>query len=84
MSATVLVNGQIKAKRGVFKAFREYLNSLDVAGDRPHRHGRYHQQSRQWGDYIYSQDRERFNEHLMRALQGDKEFEGFDYQQWIA
>ena len=42
------------------KMFREYLNKL--AEDSPlHRNGRYHQSKRGYGDYLYFQDREKFN-----------------------
>lgn len=41
------------------KAFREELNSLDD-GARPHRNGVYRQRSRKYGDYLWFQDRNKF------------------------
>lgn len=42
------------------KAFREHLNREH--GTTPnHRHNRYQQRTRPYGDYLYAQDREKFN-----------------------
>lgn len=41
------------------KLFRERLNTW-YAGSK-HVHGRYHQLKRGYGDYLYYQDREKFN-----------------------
>jgi len=49
------------------KAFREFLNR-ESEGQPKHRHFRYQQRTRPYGDYLYAQDREKFN---------------FDYQQWL-
>lgn len=43
--------------RGAIKEFRHHLNTM--AGN-PHRNGRYQQKTRQYGDYLYHQDREKF------------------------
>jgi hypothetical protein len=58
-------------KRGTIKAFREYLNSKSAAENGgKHRHGPYHQISRPYGDYLYYQDRAKFDWELNDALQG--------------
>lgn len=44
--------------RGSIKRFREHLNAMTSFP--PHRHGRYQQRKRQYGDYLYAQDREKF------------------------
>jgi hypothetical protein len=56
-------------------AFRRFLNEQDLAEraakptqDTRHVHGRYHQQKRLYGDYLYHQDREKFD---------------VDYQEWL-
>jgi len=91
--STVLVNGEILAKRGVFKAFREWINAtysdqhmfalqnkgIWRAGDR----NQYGNRTRLYGDWLYHQDRGMFNEWLWRALQG-RDCEGFDYKAWLA
>ncbi len=82
MAATVLVNGSIVAKRGVFAAFRRYLN--EQFKDSPkHRCNEFHQETRGYGDYLYHQDRDMFNEYLWRAMQG-RDCPGFDWQRWTA
>ncbi len=48
------------------KAFREYLNSLGGAN---HRNGMYQQRTRPYGEYLYAQDRDKFN---------------VDYEEWKA
>lgn len=43
-------------------AYRRYLNEMDVAYPSPrHKHGRYEQRKRAYGDYLYAQDREKFD-----------------------
>lgn len=42
------------------KAFREFLNREHV-GDSKHKHDRFQQRTRSYGDYLYAQDREKFN-----------------------
>lgn len=56
-------------KRGTIKAFREYLNAK-FAGSANHRHESFHQRSRGYGDYLYSQDRAKFDVELADALAG--------------
>lgn len=81
MTATVLVNGEITAKRGVFAAFRSYLN--EHYKDSPkHRNHVWHQETRGYGDYLYHQDRQMFDEALWRAMQG-RDFYGFDWRKWL-
>jgi hypothetical protein len=55
--------------RGTIKSFREYLNAK-FAGSDPHKHERYHQRSRGYGDYLYNQDRFKFDVELQDALHG--------------
>jgi hypothetical protein len=59
-------------KRGDIKRFREYLNSQDV-GDSKHRHLNFQQRTRLYGDYLYHQDRERFNVELEEWLKSQNE-----------
>ena len=42
------------------KAFRELLNK-ESEGLPKHKHGRFNQQIRAYGDYLYNQDRDHFN-----------------------
>ncbi len=56
-------------KRGMIKRFREYLN-MKCVGNTLHRHNKYHQVSRGYGDYLYFQDRAMFNVELSYALEG--------------
>lgn len=53
--------------RGTIKAFREYLNAK-FAGTALHKHERFHQSSRGYGDYLYAQDRAKFDVELGEAL----------------
>ena len=41
------------------KAFKEYLNNL--YSDDMYRNGKYHQRTRKYGDYLYSQDKIMFD-----------------------
>jgi hypothetical protein len=44
------------------KAFREYLNEQErQIGSSLHRHNQYQQRKRAYGDYLYFQDRDKFN-----------------------
>lgn len=45
-------------RRGDVARFRAYLNAQDDGV--PHKHNRYHQKTRPYGDYLYAQDREKF------------------------
>lgn len=60
-------------KRGTIKAFREYMNQK-CAGGTKHVHGAYHQTSRGYGDYLYYQDRAKFDVELAEAIE-KKEFQ---------
>lgn len=53
-------------RRGDVARFRELLNA--EAGARKHRHNRYHQRTRKYGDYLYAQDREKFMVNLREWL----------------
>lgn len=66
-------------KRGTLKAFREYLNAKYEAGTK-HRHEAYHQRTRGYGDYLYHQDRDKFDVELGEALTGTshKDFNAID------
>ncbi len=80
---TVMVNGRIAAKRGIYKAFREHLNATYPeivwrAGAR----GQYGNRTREYGDWLFFQDRPMFDELLWRTLQGCGE-EGFNSNKWI-
>jgi hypothetical protein len=52
------------------KAFREFLNKQEQEIGGPlHRHGVYHQRKRAYGDYLYFQDRDKFD---------------VDFAEWVA
>ena len=68
----------MKPKRGAIKAFREFLNSLE---GQAHRHFRYRQMSRKYGDYLYHQDRAKFDYEFQMAMQGLSA--GFDHTKWL-
>ena len=56
--------------RGKIKEYRELLNRQhEEAGSLKHRHHRYHQRTRPYGDYLYAQDRERFMVNLREWLE---------------
>jgi hypothetical protein len=48
------------AKMKTKKEFREYLNSLNDPSVNPHKNGKYQQRTRRYGDYLYHQDRDKF------------------------
>lgn len=54
-------------KRGTIKAFREYLNTK-FAGSEPHWHGGFRQRTRGYGDYLYHQDRAKFDWELAEEI----------------
>lgn len=56
--------------RGDIKRFRDYLNAQDT-GATKHREGPYQQQTRKYGDYLYAQDRERFDVEMRDWLAKD-------------
>lgn len=68
-----------RVKRGARKAFREYLNRV-YAGSL-FRNGIYQQTKRPYGDYLYAQDREKFDYEFGMAMQGLSL--GFDHTKWI-
>ena len=47
-------------KKKTKKQFREYLNK-QFANDSKWKHNRFHQRTRQYGDYLYFQDKVMFN-----------------------
>lgn len=52
------------------KQYREYLNELFPANaPYPHSHNRYKQRARAYGDYLYYQDREKFEADYQEELQ---------------
>jgi hypothetical protein len=64
-------------RRGTIKAFRKYLNAkhrFDVAN---WRHNKFRQLTREYGDYLYYQDRAIFDLLLQDALGGDSRFADF-------
>lgn len=71
----------VRCKRGARKAFREHLNVAFRNGPK-HRHNRYHQKTREYGDYLYSQDRDMFNVEFELAMDG--KCPGFDHTKWVA
>ena len=83
--ASVLVNGSIGAKRGVYAAFREYLNNRHEHDPKYKNKGQvlWQQRVRGYGDYLYFQDRPIFEEWLWRALQG-RDCDGFEWKAWLA
>lgn len=68
-------------KRGTRKAFRNYLNT-QFKGEPNHRHKRFRQLKRGYGDYLYFQDREKFEYELLYGMDGQQP--GFDPVPWRA
>lgn len=64
-------------KRGTIKAFREYLNAKFATSVNWKNHG-YGQRTRGYGDYLYSQDREKFDVELADALSGHESYKDFN------
>ena len=60
----------MKDKTKTKKAFREYLNQQDLTSRNPisWKNNRYHQRTRLYGDYLYSQDKIMFD---------------VNYQEWL-
>jgi hypothetical protein len=93
VSGVVLVNGCIPAKRGVYAAFRRWINAtygsaelirgVEIGKWRAGIHGQYGNRTRLYGDWLYHQDRAMFDEWLWRALQG-RDCDGFDWNAWLA
>jgi len=63
-------------KRGTIRKFREYLNAK-YSGSANWKHNRFHQSSREYGDYLYHQDRAMFDVYLNDALNGGDKFSDF-------
>lgn len=59
-------------KRGTMKSFREYLNAKHRMNLANWRNSRFRQVSREYGDYLYYQDRVMFDACLRDALAGDQ------------
>lgn len=55
-----------RARKRAIEAFRAYLNALP--GDGGHRHNRYNQRTRAYGDYLFAQDREKFEVDMQEWL----------------
>ena len=82
-------------RRGVIKAFRDYLNkaypviSIDGSDSR-HRNNQFHQDTRPYGDYLYFQDRSMFNNLLSEAMRGaevrpgEPRYPGWDHYYWAS
>lgn len=68
-------------KRGARKAFREHLNVVCREGPK-HKHNRYQQKTREYGDYLYNQDRAMFDVEFDLAMEG--KCPGFDHAKWVA
>lgn len=81
MTTSRATGSEVKLPRGTIKSFREYLNEkFRGTGVNHYSHGGgrhiYQQRTREYGDYLYHQDREKFNVELADALAGD------DYKDW--
>jgi len=63
-------------RRGTIKSFREHLNAKYADGTLQ-RHRHFHQSTRGYGDYLYHQDRDKFDFELMEAIAGN------DHEDWI-
>lgn len=68
----VPVTETLRVKRGTLASFRRYLNEK-YANSEPHKHERFRQQTREYGDYLYHQDRAKFDVELREALAGNEE-----------
>ena len=55
-----------------FKQFRELLNAQS---ENNYKNGKYHQESRKYGDYLYFQDRARFDYYFELYLQFGNKWE---------
>jgi hypothetical protein len=71
----------VPTKRGVRKAFRNYLNE-QFKNYPKHKHHQFHQLTRGYGDYLYFQDRDLFEYELLYAMDGQAP--GFDPKPWRA
>lgn len=56
------------------KAFREYLNKeFSMAKGFKWKHNQFHQRTREYGDYLYNQDRVMFNVNYEEWLKDEKQ-----------
>ena len=80
-------------RRGVIKAFRDYLNKAypkygDKGQDNRHHNNQFHQDTRSYGDYLYFQDRSMFDNLLTEAMRGaevkpgEPRYPGWDRNYW--
>lgn len=77
MSYIVLYN--ISMKRGTITAFKKYLNKKFPVKTDPFKNNQYGNITRNYGDYLYSQDRDMFNAILIQALNGDDQYKDFKF-----
>lgn len=66
-------------KRGTITAFKKYLNQRFPAVKGLWKNNQYGNKTRDYGDYLYSQDRNMFNARLKEALNGDEDFKDFKF-----
>lgn len=71
----------VPMKRGARAAFRRFLNET-FKNSQKHRHHRFRQLKRGYGDYLYFQDRDMFEYELLYAMNGQAP--GFDPKPWRA
>lgn len=71
------MKGMETLPRGTIKRFREHLN-VEYANATLHRHNRFQQLSRPYGDYLYSQDRDKFMAELGEWLANQPPAKGAD------
>ncbi len=69
-----------KYPKGTIKAFRKYLNKQFPVATSPYKNNHYGNKKRNYGDYLYTQDRDMFDMNLNRAVRGDEDFKDFDNQ----
>lgn len=62
-----LMRCEKKLKHGDIKRFRLWLN-FKHASTAKHRHRGYHQDTREYGDYLYGQDRDKFQTEMLEWL----------------
>lgn len=60
-----------------FKQFRELLNAQSRKYNYKHKNGKYHQQNRDAGDYLYFQDRPKFDFYFRAWVEHDNEWQNY-------
>lgn len=65
-------------KRGTLKSFREYLNRKHPRESGLHRNYQFQQRTREYGDYLFNQDRQLFDTYLQEALDGDAHYSDWE------